>query len=95
MQRTCAVCGRQFEHPPKAGRPPLTCSPECQRIRRTRLGDGIRAYHASRQDCPPDKHGTSTGYSFYKCDCPKCSRWARLYKQERRAKAKRRPRLRA
>jgi hypothetical protein len=84
VQRSCAVCGKPFDYEPRPGRPPVTCSPECQRTRKTRKSEESRSRVAAKE-CPPDKHGTSTGYTQYKCGCTKCTRWARLYKQERRA----------
>lgn len=88
MQLTCPVCHEDFEYEPKPGRPPVTCGKEeCRRARKTAKSEESRN-RAAAKDCPPDKHGTATGYTFYKCDCTDCSRWARLYKQERRAEAK-------
>jgi hypothetical protein len=77
QMRTCVVCGGEFAYEPKPGRPPVTCSPECQREHKARRG-------ATRK-CPPDKHGTATGYSWYKCDCAKCRHWARDYQRTRRS----------
>lgn len=85
MTRQCAVCGREFDYAAKPGRPPVTCSPECARKRKNRQS-GVN-WGASRE-CPPEAHGTATGYNTYHCGCAKCSRWARLYKQGHRAKAK-------
>ena len=82
-ERSCAVCGLTFEFEPRPGRPPMTCSPDCQRARKSAQTEESRTRHASL-DVPDDKHGTATGYTFYKCDCDECARWARLYKQERR-----------
>lgn len=78
------MCGREFDYEPKPGRPPVTCSPECQRKRKSSKSEESRDRHAHRK-CPPDKHGTSTGYTWYKCDCAKCRRWARDDKRARRA----------
>lgn len=80
--RECAECGTTFDWQPP-GRAPMTCSPECQRVRKTRQSEESRQ-RAAKKGCPPDKHGTSTGYSHYKCDCEKCLQWARNYKQHRR-----------
>ena len=86
MQLTCPVCGQTFEHLPKpvGGKPPLTCSEDCRRARKNRKSEESRR-RAMNRECPDDKHGTATGYTFYKCSCTKCSRWARLDKQKRRA----------
>lgn len=85
--RVCAECGKEFEWNSgilgRTGRAPMTCSPDCQRARKTRQSEQSRQ-RAAKRGCPPDKHGTSTGYSHYKCDCSLCSRWARQYKAQRR-----------
>ena len=85
--KQCAVCGRDFEYQAKAGRPPMTCSPDCARIRKNRQSEQSREALAAG-GCPPDEHGTANGYTLYKCPCSKCSRWQRLYMQDRRAKRK-------
>lgn len=82
--RTCVVCGRDFAYEPKPGRPPVTCSPDCQREHKARQTDESRRRSAGRK-CPPDKHATSTGYYTYKCDCDKCRQWARDYQRDYRA----------
>jgi hypothetical protein len=87
MTRQCAVCGRDFAYEPKPGRPPMTCSPECARTRKNAQSERSREALAAG-GCPPEAHGTATGYTVYKCGCPKCSRWQRLYMQRRRAKLK-------
>ena len=83
MHRECAVCGKGFEHEPARGRVPMTCSPDCARIRKTRQSEQSRQ-RAAKRGCPPDKHGTSTGYSYYQCTCTLCSKASRLYRQARR-----------
>jgi hypothetical protein len=80
--RECAECGKQFHWQPP-GRAPMTCSPACQLARKNRQSEQSRQ-RAAKRGCPPDKHGTSTGYSHYKCSCTKCSKWARQYKAQRR-----------
>ena len=75
MERICVVCRQSFDYEPKPGRPPVTCFPDCQRARKTVKTEESRTRHAA-QDCPLDKHGTATGYTFYKCDCSLCTRWA-------------------
>lgn len=88
MQLVCAVCGKEFEHEPRPGRPPVTCgAPECRRARKTQktIQSNRRTHNT---ECPPDKHGTGTGYNLYRCGCPACSEWSRLYQRQRRRKAK-------
>jgi hypothetical protein len=85
VRKTCSECGRYFPYEQVGrGRPPLTCSDDCQRLRHNRLSYASRDRLAAK-GCPPDKHGTNTGHSVYKCRCNKCTRWARLYRQKRRA----------
>lgn len=79
----CAVCGRGFALSTKPGRPAKTCSPTCQRKRKNHKSQQSRI-RAFNRDCPPDKHGTATGYTFYGCGCPPCTRWAREDRQARR-----------
>jgi len=62
----------------------VTCSPECQRKRKNQLTKDYRERYA-RKKVPPEAHGTRNGYNIYGCDCPKCRRWARDYKRDRRA----------
>jgi len=81
--RECVICGALLDYEPRSGRPPVTCSPDCHRIRKNQKSEESRQRAVSR-GCPDDMHGTSTGYSHYKCHCPQCTKWARLYKQERR-----------
>ena len=88
MLLVCAVCRKEFEHQPRPGRPPVTCgSEECRRTRKT-----LKTIQSNRRvhntECPPDKHGTASGYTQYRCGCPKCSEWARLYQRQRRRDAK-------
>jgi hypothetical protein len=88
MLMTCRVCHREFEYEPKPGRPPATCgSEECRRTYKTRntMKSNRRTHN---KECPPDKHGTGTGYNLYRCGCAKCSEWSRLYQRERRRKAR-------
>jgi hypothetical protein len=85
MRRKCAVCKRSFEWQPHPGRPPMTCSPDCQRRRKNLVSERSRQRAAAR-GCPGDMHGTMTGYAHYLCGCPACMRWAREYQQERRKK---------
>jgi hypothetical protein len=88
MLLTCPVCQKEFEYAPRPGRPPITCGdPTCWRIHRTRKTLAARGRLAATTECPPDKHGTSTGYNEYKCGCPECSRWARMYRQKLRKEA--------
>jgi hypothetical protein len=87
VQLTCPVCGEQFDYEPRPGRPPVTCGSEhCRRARKNRKSEESRR-RAMNKDCPPDKHGTATGYGHYRCGCPKCSEWSRLYTQQRRKAA--------
>jgi hypothetical protein len=92
MIRQCAQCGRDFEWEPtgRGGRPPLTCSPECQTARLTHQKEASRGRFAN-QPVPLEYHGTATGYFNYKCGCRKCTKWARDYKQERREAKRRKP----
>ena len=63
IMRTCTVCGEQFEHEQRAGRPPTTCGKaSCRRVRKTRQTEESRT-RMSEKDCPPAKHGTATGYT--------------------------------
>ena len=87
MNRACAVCQRTFAYEPYPGRPPMTCSTDCQRKRKNHQSERCRQRAAAR-GCPPGQHGTVTGYSHYLCGCYACMRWAREYQQARRAKAK-------
>lgn len=84
VKRKCAVCNRTFEQP--AGiRARITCSPECALARRRGQNRESRE-RAIAQGCPPDKHGTVTGYTHFRCSCVACRRWAADYKQQRRSK---------
>lgn len=79
----CLVCGTEFDWEPQPGRVPKTCSEDCRRTRKTQQSEQSRQRAAAR-GCPDHLHGTSTGYSHYKCDCTKCTTWARGYKRKRR-----------
>ena len=82
--KQCLVCGREFQPPqPSRGRPPETCSPEHAAIRKRRKRSESRE-RAIKRGIPPEAHGTSTGYTYYKCPCTRCRKWAREYKQTRR-----------
>lgn len=83
---TCAECGNPL---PKAtmGRPSMTCSPACGLRRKNRQSAQSRQRAAAR-GCPPDKHGTTTGYNHYLCRCTKCTTWARRDKARRRREQK-------
>ena len=84
MELICPICRTPFERPATPGRPPVTCGKEkCRRARKNRKSEESRR-RAVERGCPPDMHGTSTGYAFYKCGCAECGTWARLFKQERR-----------
>lgn len=82
--RRCLVCGQEFESTGR-GRPPETCSPEHQAIRKMEQRMESRE-RAMQRGMPEGKevHGTSTGYTYYGCTCGLCRRWAREYKQTRR-----------
>lgn len=82
----CVVCGREYEWVPQPNRPPNTCSAECRHRRHVQMNEESRQRAVSR-GCPPDKHGTVTGYSHYKCACVLCRKWASEYQKERRHKA--------
>jgi hypothetical protein len=43
---------------------------------------------AVARGCPPEKHGTVTGYSQYKCTCIRCRKWASEYQKQRRQRRK-------
>lgn len=76
----CVTCKKPFEWSRTGpGAAPITCSYECRRKRRNQQN---KRYRAEAPECPPDKHGTSAGYTHYLCDCSLCSKWAREYKQE-------------
>jgi hypothetical protein len=82
MDRQCLVCHRPFQWPGR-GRPPETCSQECHRLRKNTQREETRQRAVAR-GCPANMHGTSSGYTHYKCTCVKCRLWARTYKQGRR-----------
>ena len=63
------------------------CSPECRRKRKASQ-DKARRTAVAKRPCPPDKHGTATGYTDYKCGCDDCRRWARDDQRARRAAAR-------
>lgn len=83
MQLTCVVCGNTFDYEPRRGGKPVTCSPECQRARKSVKSEESRT-RLTRKDVPEHLHGTATGYTQYKCGCVKCMKWAREYKQASR-----------
>jgi hypothetical protein len=85
MELTCVVCGNTFDYTPGRGRRPATCSPECRRARKTVKSEESRT-RATFKEVPVGVHGTATGYTQYKCSCPKCSKWAREYKARGRAR---------
>lgn len=84
--RHCLVCGRGFEGPTGRGRPPETCSPECG-IKRKRQQRAESRQRAENRAIPDHLHGTSTGYTYYKCTCSLCRKWSREYQQARREAA--------
>lgn len=86
--RQCLVCGRDFQPPAGRGRPPETCSPEHAAVRKRQHREESRQRAIQRGTIPPEAHGTSTGYTYYKCPCVRCRKWAREYKQDRRNLAK-------
>lgn len=85
--RNCLVCGVPFTPPPGHGRRPETCSARCAAERKRQKRDESRLKAVSRA-VPAHAHGTSTGYTYYKCPCAACRKWAREYKQSQRAAAK-------
>ena len=86
MERQCLVCHQTFEWPGR-GRPSETCSQECHRQRKNVQREETRQRAVAR-GCPDHLHGTSTGYSHYRCSCAVCKLWARTYKQSQRKKEK-------
>lgn len=81
---TCVVCAEEYEWTPQPGRRRSNaCSEECRRLRHIAMNEKSRQ-RAAAKGCPPDKHGTVTGYSHYKCSCTRCRKWASEYKKERR-----------
>lgn len=80
LERVCVVCRDVFTPERVPGRPPITCSEECQKKRRN---DKIAEWRVGAI-CPPKAHGTITGYNTYQCPCSLCRRAERLYIQERR-----------
>ena len=84
--RNCLVCQQPFTAPAGRGRPPETCSSACAIIRK-RQQRAASKKRASQRRCPDHLHGTSTGYTYFQCDCAKCRRWSREYQQGRRAMA--------
>jgi hypothetical protein len=81
--RACVICGNVFTLPTHGGQP-ITCSPDCQRKRRNKMVAWWREAH----ECPPDKHGTLTGYVNYQCDCDLCREAEKLYMRKRRRNKK-------
>lgn len=81
-QCICVVCGEPFELEKRPGGLPITCSPECQRRRRNEKHAEWRA----NTECPPEAHGTITGYVTYACSCDECRKAERLYMREYRRK---------
>lgn len=80
----CVVCGYLFIWTPQPNRRRSnTCSPRCRDARRRQKNEESRQRAVAR-GCPPDKHGTATGYSHFKCTCARCRKWASSYQQERR-----------
>ena len=82
--RKCVICSETFTVEKRAGAQPITCSSECQRIRR----NAKIAEWRSRAQCPEHLHGTITGYNTYHCDCDECRNAERLYMRERRNQKK-------
>lgn len=81
---TCVVCAKEYQWTPQPGsRRSKTCSEECRRRRHIQMNEKSRQRAVAR-GCPPDKHGTATGYSHYKCVCIRCRKWASEYKKEQR-----------
>jgi len=87
--RKCLACGQPFDGPTGLGRPPVTCSPKCYRDRKNVQRRQARAKGIAH-GCPDNAHGTSNGYTHFKCTCPECKRWAREYRQSRRLAARNR-----
>lgn len=85
--RQCLVCGQEINEPTVRGRPVVVCSDRCRLDRKNTQREASRQ-RAVKRGCPPDKHGTCTGYTQYKCDCERCKGWARSYKQHRRGTLK-------
>lgn len=83
--RKCTVCGRDLGPPTTRGRPTTVCSARCTSIRKTVQREQSRQ-RAVQRGCPPDKHGTCTGYTQYRCSCLKCMAWSRNYKATQRSK---------
>lgn len=83
--RQCLVCGQGFPPPAGRGRPPETCSPECTAARKRQKREESRQRAIKRGQIPANAHGTSTGATYYGCTCTACRKWAREYKQSRRA----------
>ena len=84
---TCVVCEKEYQWTPQPGRRrSKNCSTECRRIRHLQMNEESRQRAVAR-GCPPDKHGTVSGYSQYKCTCTLCRKWASEYKKERRRRA--------
>lgn len=81
--RQCLVCGNPFSVETGPGRPPETCSAKCRAERKNLQREQSRQRAATR-GCPPEAHGTASGYTHFMCSCAKCRRWARTYQQSRR-----------
>ena len=87
----CVVCGRAYEWVPQPNRRrSKACSEECRRRRHIQMNEQSRQRAVAR-GCPPDKHGTVTGYSHYKCACARCRKWASEYQKQRRQRQKAHP----
>jgi hypothetical protein len=81
VTETCVQCGKPFTYTPGDGPRRKMCSPEC--VRKRKMAKTVEARAGKTpQDCPPDKHGTAVGATYYGCKCTKCSTW------QRQAKAK-------
>lgn len=79
-ETACVVCGGKFMRTLGPGQVPLTCSPECQRVRKNRTAALWRANH----EVPPDKHGTLYAYATLGCGCEECRSFWAGYRQSRR-----------
>lgn len=79
--RECVVCERPFTIERRAGALPVTCSPECRRLRHN---ENVYRWRDTAV-CPPHKHGTIEGYATWSCGCDDCREASKLYRAMLRA----------
>lgn len=84
-ERDCVVCGNTFTYEARRGTPPVTCSPECKKARKTQTNLAWRKTAV----IPDHLHGTVQGYVTYGCGCERCrgahAAYHRNYEQRTKA----------